>query len=115
MLAYLVADLMWGSKIASAAQAAGRPARRVRSWDDTRSLLEQGTVRLVLVDLTDPAAGEIVAQTPVVAGSGGRVIAFGPHVDTEAFERARACGAEVLPRGALIRRLDEIMGTQPGG
>lgn len=115
MLAYLVADLMWQSRVTSAARAAGVPARRVRSWDETRTLLESGSVRLVLVDLTDPAADEIVSECPQIVEKGVQVMAFGPHVDTQALDRARACGAEVLPRGALARRLDEIMGTLANG
>lgn len=115
MLAYLVSDLMWDSRISAAARASGVPARRVRSWDEARALLETGGVRLVLIDLTDPAGDEIVAQTPAIADFGARVTAFGPHVETAALDRARACGAEVVPRGALSRRLDEIMGTLAGG
>lgn len=114
MLVYLVADLMWDSRVSAAARAAGVPARRVRSWDQIRASLEQGAVRLVLVDLTDPGADEIVSRTPEIAETGARVTAFGPHVETEALDRARACGAEVLPRGALSRRLDEIMRTLAG-
>jgi hypothetical protein len=39
-----------------------------------------------------------------------RVLAFGPHVAVELFEKARAAGAdEVLARGAFDRRLREIL------
>ncbi|MCL4222622.1 MAG: hypothetical protein KJZ65_14780 [Phycisphaerales bacterium] len=114
MLAYLVADLMWQSRVTSAARAAGLPARRVRSWDETRTLLQDGLVRLVLVDLTDSSAEEILSRSPQIVESGVRLIAFGPHVETEALDQARAAGAEVLSRGALSRRLDEIMGMLPG-
>ena len=38
------------------------------------------------------------------------VVAWGSHVDVEAFESARAAGADrVLPRSAFTRRLPEIL------
>lgn len=52
---------------------------------------------LVLVDLTVPGAMDAIAFAP------GRVIAFGPHVATDALAAAAAAGAEVMPRSRFFR------------
>jgi hypothetical protein len=56
---------------------------------------------VVIVDLArDPA---LVALVRVVA-PGARIVAFGPHVDTEALDRARRDGADVvLPRSRFFQ------------
>lgn len=55
------------------------------------------------VDLEHPAAD---AAIQALAGSAGRVVAFGPHVDDLAMTRARSLGAsEALPRSRFFKDL----------
>lgn len=118
---YLAADLLWASKIKAHADAAGVPCRPVRSVEMLEARLsERGqgpAVRGLLVDLEKPE--EAMAMIGRLRGTGAsaedravRIVAFGPHVLTELFESARRAGAEtVLARGALERRLGEVLTT----
>jgi hypothetical protein len=55
--------------------------------------------------LTHPAAGEAV---PLLAQQGTRVVAFGPHVDDEAFAKAISLGADsTISRSALFKSLGQ--------
>ncbi|MBW3670145.1 MAG: hypothetical protein KY432_00575, partial [Acidobacteria bacterium] len=60
--------------------------------------------RLVIVELEAPGAleavGEVRSKCP-----GARLVAFGPHVMEDLLTAAREAGAEVLPRGAFVKRL----------
>jgi hypothetical protein len=59
----------------------------------------------VAVDLTARGAPERLAELRA-ALPGARIVAFGPHVDTAAFEGARRAGAdEVVARGKALDRL----------
>ena len=60
---------------------------------------------LVGVDLVGPDAPRQVEQRRA-RHPGARLIAFGPHVDGEAFKAARAAGAdECVARGSVIERV----------
>lgn len=58
-----------------------------------------GDADVVLVDLS------IVGALDAAVGSGARVVAYGSHVDEDLLDRARAQGAEALPRSVFFRRL----------
>ena len=78
--------------------------------DAARSLSDDGlaSADLILLDLTsgfDP--------TDVVA-IGPPVVAYGPHVDTEALEGAVAAGCrEALPRSRVFQRLPDLISREP--
>jgi hypothetical protein len=55
------------------------------------------TAELALVDLTIPGALDVVPQLTA------RVIAFGPHVQTDVLTAASAAGAEAMPRSRFFR------------
>jgi hypothetical protein len=55
---------------------------------------------IVVVDL---ARGAHVVGDVRAAAPGARIVAFGPHVDTEVASEARDLGAVVLPRSRLFR------------
>ncbi|MFI5166126.1 MAG: hypothetical protein ACHQQS_05875 [Thermoanaerobaculales bacterium] len=64
--------------------------------------------RAVILDL--PAAGDsapVAIASLIRAGLG--VLAFGPHVEGERLAAARRAGAVVLPRGAFLSRLPELL------
>jgi len=67
---------------------------------------------LIAVDLTAQRSLERLTELRA-SHPGARILAFGPHVDTDAFEGARRAGAdEVVARGkALDRLLARLAGT----
>lgn len=69
---------------------------------------------LVAVDLTGRGAERAIARL-AAAYPAARIVAFGPHVDGEAFARARAAGAhEAVARGRAMDRLRALIGTEGG-
>jgi hypothetical protein len=61
---------------------------------------------VVLVDLS--RAGVLDVLDEVVA-LGGRVVAYGPHVDAELLAAATAAGAEAVPRSRFFRDVEPFM------
>ena len=113
MLVYACNDLLFASKIAAAARAAGLTARPARSAAVLRDRLEQiadgkpnGAVDAAWIDLEREDALELVRialeHTPRPA-----VLAFGPHVDVAKLRAAADAGAEAMPRGRFVAELDE--------
>ena len=83
----LVSDLMDRSKISAAIPDA--------------SFMVDGTAEVVIIDISRSAqmVAEIRAEMPAV-----RIVCYGPHVDDEAADAARAAGADVvLPRSRFFR------------
>ena len=127
MVVYCAADLLWATRIKSTADALQVPCRPVRSVEMLRARLADSDVRGLIVDLDTPdLALELVSalrsatdRGSVLGGTGTeavadpktvRIIAFGPHVAVELFEKARAAGADrVFARGAFDRNLPEIL------
>jgi hypothetical protein len=67
---------------------------------------ESGPPALALVDLAHPQAEPFIEE---LAGAGVPTVAFGPHVDEEALDRASALGARSLPRSRFFRNLPELL------
>ncbi len=122
MIAYFAADLLWATKIKCTAEALGIEARPVRNADMLGARLGDSDVRGLIVDLDAPeTALALVAMlrgAPRAEGGAGkagncrpvRVVAFGPHVETDALNRARGAGAHsVLTRGAFSARLPDLL------
>jgi DNA-binding NarL/FixJ family response regulator len=89
-------DLLSRTRIESAWKAAGAEVLRKNTTE---------TPDLVVMDLT---ARDALAEIPRLGARfpGVEVIAYGPHVDGEAFKQARAAGAaEVVARGAVVERV----------
>jgi DNA-binding NarL/FixJ family response regulator len=114
-MAVLVAvrDLLFRSRIQSAADRLGialKLAPRDRPLADAAREAGGG---LVLLDLGDPGALE---QIPALRAAGARVVGFAGHVQEDLIASARAAGAdEVLSKGQLVARIDEVLvaGAQP--
>lgn len=145
MVLYSAADLLWATRIKATADAMNIPCRPARSPDMLRARLADSDVRGLIVDLDAPdvalALIEVLRRgTPLPADGPGsqaagsppagpaqppldpdgkvRILAFGPHVAVDLFEKARRAGADiVLARGAFDRRLPDILrdlaGTPP--
>lgn len=100
-------DLLDRARIAAAAEAAGLELAVWRNPAAIEAGLGAGAPGLALVDLTHPEAVDAVAR---LAAAGSVVVAFGPHVDDAALERAVAAGAsEALPRSRFFPRLGALL------
>lgn len=99
----LCRDLMFLSKVAATARAAGVQVQVVR---DPTMLPAVGT--RLLVDLNQDGALDAAAGWK--AATGGAVVGFVSHVDTAVIQRAREAGLdEVLPRSRFTADLPRIV------
>lgn len=122
MILFHAADLIWATKIKGAADALGLPARPVRSVEMLRARLADSPVRALMVDLDQPDVGVELIRTlrshEAASQSGTaavRILAYGPHVNAEAFAEARRAGADVaMARGGLDARLGEVLRSLSG-
>jgi hypothetical protein len=115
---YFAADLLWATRIKATADALSIPCRPARNLDTLRARMADSDVRGLIVDLDAPEValslvaalrgeGDRAALDPAKAV---RIVAFGPHVESELLEKARQTGADVvLARGVFDRRLQEIL------
>jgi DNA-binding NtrC family response regulator len=112
MILHLSSDLMFQSKISSAARAAGSECMVDRSATKLVERVEDpARVHLVLIDLTLGSV-DLSADIPLLHQNfvNSKVIAYGPHVDVERLTLAEECGADqVLTRGQLDREMTVIM------
>lgn len=100
----LVRDLLFQSRITSAAKAANQPFEVLRD----PNLLAQKPARLLIADLNQP--GVIPAVGAWIATTGGRAVGFVSHVDTDVISQARAAGIQqILARGAFVAQLPSII------
>lgn len=117
MVLYSAADLVWASKIKATADAMGVPARPARTLEMLEARLGDSAVRMLLVDLDKgDEALQLIARLKGPAATEReraiRVVAFGPHVATGLLDAAQGAGADaVLTRGAMDKRLGEILGA----
>ena len=112
MLVYACNDLLFASKIGSAARAAGLVARPARGAGALRARLDRvddgrpsGPVSAVWVDLERADALGLVRLAAGHAAAPA-VLCFGPHVDVAGLRAAADAGAEALPRGRFVAELD---------
>jgi hypothetical protein len=134
MIVFYGSDLTWAVKIKSTAEVLGIPARPVRSIDMLEARLAdsppEDPVSALIADLAEPEIALSLVERAmeenrrrsekreeeIAQGAAGgaprliRVLAFGPHVEVEALQRARDLGAhEVMPRGAFSANLPDIL------
>ncbi len=112
-----VRDLLFRSRIQAAALRLGVDARllpRGTSLSDGARALGGGTV---LADLAEPGALDEIRK--VKAEGTVRVVGFLGHLEVDLARAAAEAGAdEVLSRGELSRRLDDVLraaADAPGG
>lgn len=110
-VAFVGTDLMIGSRIAAAADAAG--AELVRA--DTPEDLPPDGLDVVLVDWAQREPGWDASLGAWCAGApDSRVILYGPHVDLEAHAAARAAGlGPMWARSRLLGALPELFTSAP--
>jgi CheY-like chemotaxis protein len=110
-------DLIFTTKITGTARELGHLVLSAGNSALAAEMIAEQSPKVVFVDLT---AGDLVSVPALLAyrqasAPGTPFVAFGPHVETAAFEAAHAAGCDpVLPRSkfsaelpALIRRYFE--------
>jgi len=119
MILYLAADLLWATKIKGSAETLGLACRPVRTMEMLEARLAERTagapVTGILLDLEKP--DEALAMIGRLRGGAAsdedrrvRIVAFGPHVLVELFQRAREAGADaVMARGGLDRGMADVL------
>jgi CheY-like chemotaxis protein len=104
-VAALIGDLLFGSKVQAALQAAGHEvdliSSEVEAWD------EVGGIDLLVVDLTSPDVDGVGLYETLASGGelhGVRSLGFFAHVQPEVRDRALAAGFDlVVPRSRMAR------------
>jgi CheY-like chemotaxis protein len=119
-VAALIPDLLFGSKVQAALEAAGHEVdlitAAVEAWD------EIGGLDVLVVDLTSPDVdGVELFETLATGGElhDVRTLGFFAHVQPEVRERALAAGFDqVVPRSRMAREGAQLVGgllANPGG
>ena len=107
-------DLMFGSKIRSAAQHAGVTVVFSRSSQGALAQMRAEAPSLVILDLNNPRTdplGTVAAMRGDAALASIPTLGYVSHVDTATIEAARATGVgEVIARSAFANNLPEILG-----
>ncbi|MGH2443363.1 MAG: hypothetical protein ACRDFX_09395 [Chloroflexota bacterium] len=101
----VVTDLFFQSRISAAARAAGNTLRFLTS---DAAVAAAPAARLTLIDLD--AQLDVLAAIRTLSARGDAVLAFGPHLDTDARKAARAAGAgRVLAKSKFVTELPHLM------
>jgi CheY-like chemotaxis protein len=119
-VAALIGDLLFGSKVQAALEAAGHEVDLItgalEAWD------EVGGIDLLVIDLTSPDVdGVELFETLSTGGElhDVRTLGFFAHVQPEVRERALAAGFDlVVPRSRMARegaQLVEVLLANQGG
>jgi len=113
MILAVLDDLMFTSKIKTAASGIGVPVVFARSADAALAEMRKGPPSLVILDLNNARAnplGLVGSMKQDQALSSIPTVGYVSHVQTELIEAARKAGvAEVMARSAFTERLGEIL------
>lgn len=114
MILAVVDDLMFTSKIKSAATHLGVPLAFARSAEAALAEMRKSAPTLVIFDLNSPRTNPIAivaAMKAEPALASIPTVGFVSHVDTITIDAARGAGMdEVLARSAFTAQLGEILG-----
>ncbi|HEY6564663.1 MAG TPA: hypothetical protein VIY86_09220 [Pirellulaceae bacterium] len=107
-------DLRTTSRICADSVAAGWEASTCLAWDPLHEQMETVQPDVVLLDLASiPAHPSEIQRLKAVARGGTRLIAFGPHVQTEKLQAARDAGCDhVVTNGQIHRDLKGVLGIE---
>jgi CheY-like chemotaxis protein len=107
-------DLIFFSRIAGAARAAGLTVRQAKTTPELLALARQAVPGGVIVDLQNPGLDlpalltELRAACPAMP----RVVAYGSHVEAGALRSARQAGCDrVMPRSQFAEELEKDIGA----
>ena len=113
MILALLDDLMFSSKIKTAANQLGIRVTFARSSDSALAEMRAAAPSLLILDLNNPRIDplrtvETMKADPTLASV--PTVGFASHVHTDVIEAARRAGVdEVLARSAFSQRLPEIL------
>lgn len=117
MVLAVLDDLLFTSKIRSAAKSAGVRLTVARTVESALEGMRQQTPSLVILDLTTPRIdmlGIVAAMKADPALAHVPTLGFAGHTQTELFEAARKAGiGDVLTRGAFAERLPDLLSARP--
>lgn len=108
-----VDDLMFSSRISTAAKAVGAPIKFTRSVESVLAAARETTPKLVILDLNSTRAQPLaivaaLKEDPTLAAV--PTVGFVSHVDTATIEAARAAGVgRVLARSAFVEQLPDLL------
>ena len=113
MILAVLDDLMFTSKIKTAATQLGAPVIFARSADGALAEMRKTVPSLVILDLnnarTNPL-GIVAAMKQEAALASIPTLGYASHVQTDVIEAARAAGVgEVLARSAFTSQLADIL------
>ena len=108
MVLVAVRDLVFRSKIHAASQRLGLPVRFAPRGATLEEAARESGGGTILADLSEP--GVLEGVRAVKRAGPTRVVGFLGHLETELMRAAAEAGVdEVLTRGELVRRLDDLL------
>jgi CheY-like chemotaxis protein len=115
MVLAIVDDLMFSSKIRTAAKQLGVALEFARSSDAALAAIRQHQPALVILDLNSPRTdplGTVTALKADPATKAIRIVGYVSHVQTDVINAAREAGVdEVMARSAFAAQLGEILAS----
>jgi CheY-like chemotaxis protein len=102
-------DLIFFSRIAGAARAAGLSVRQVKTTAELIALAREHAPGGVILDLQNPGLElpALLAELRAACPAMPRVIAYGSHVEAEVLRAARQAGCDrVMPRSQFVAELE---------
>ena len=113
MILAVLDDLMFSSKVKSAAAAIGRPVAFARSAEKALEAMRQTTPALVIFDLNNPRIDTLAIVAAMKADpalAGVETIAYASHVHVDLMQAGRAAGiSAVMARSQFTQQLAEIL------
>jgi PleD family two-component response regulator len=113
MILAVLDDLMFTSKIKTAASRLGVAITFARSADGALAEMRQTTPSLVILDLNNPRTDALAIVAGMKADpalASVRTLGYASHVQKDVIDSARAAGVdEVLARSAFSTQLPDIL------
>jgi len=110
MIVAVVDDLLFGSRIRAATEAAGRRVTFVRHGGNVEEAVRGAGASLVIVDLARSGAADAIRAVRALEGARIPIVAFASHVRADLIAEARAAGADrVLARSAFVAELPTLV------
>jgi CheY-like chemotaxis protein len=110
MIVAIVDDLLFGSRIRAATEAAGRRVTFVRRSDSVEDAVRGAGASLVIVDLARSGAADAIRAVRSLEGARIPIVAFASHLRADLIAEARVAGADrVLARSAFVTELPTLV------
>jgi PleD family two-component response regulator len=116
MVLAIVDDLMFASKIKTAARQLGITVSFARSSGTAMAAIRDNTPTLVILDLNNPRTDPLGTVAAIKGDPAIRTVGYASHVQTDVIDAARLAGVdEVMARSAFTARLPEILAAARSG